>query len=325
MRSRLDRAVPSTCRAYQSNDCKWLAWRAIDDANQLSRLAAAAAIDRSTRISAPTWQQAYRRAHCSSAWHAACSQSDEARHKRSMETTMNQRVLPVHEAAVMKRSSHGYRRCLAAIEPVGAAADKTEIDKVRFPDLADLMARLHFSTSDGRIWLDDQRMLLIHAKALGSLRREMIEALGVDVARGFFTRMGYHAGAQDAQMARKVRSKTTLQGHVRRRSADALPGRHRLVRAGAPGVRRRAGHALRRVHLDQPGRGRRAHAAFRRSAPSRRAGCRSAMPRASPPSSWAARCCTARSSASRWASRVPHRRQAGRGMGRARPRRTCST
>jgi len=46
-------------------------------------------------------------------------------------------------------------------------------DKVRFPDMADLMARLRFSTSDGRIWLDDQRMLLVHAKALGSLRREM--------------------------------------------------------------------------------------------------------------------------------------------------------
>src|SRR6266513_3148988 len=72
------------------------------------------------------------------------------------------------------------------------------VDKVRFPDMADLMARLHFSTSDGRIWLDDQRMLLVHAGALGSLRREMIEALGVEVARGFLTRMGYHAGAWDA-------------------------------------------------------------------------------------------------------------------------------
>ena len=76
---------------------------------------------------------------------------------------------------------------------------------------ADLMGRLHFSTRDGRIWLDDQRMLLIHAKALGLLRREMIEMLGMDVARGLMTRMGYHAGAQDAQMARKVRSKTSLQ------------------------------------------------------------------------------------------------------------------
>lgn len=85
-----------------------------------------------------------------------------------------------------------------------------EHDGVRFPDFADLLARLRFSTSDGRIWLDDQRMLLIHAKSLGTLRREMIEALGIDVARGFMTRMGYHAGVHDAQMARKVRSGTSV-------------------------------------------------------------------------------------------------------------------
>ena len=57
-------------------------------------------------------------------------------------------------------------------------ADHADINRVRFPDLADMMARLHFSTSDGRIWLDEQRMLLVHARALGSLRREMIETLG---------------------------------------------------------------------------------------------------------------------------------------------------
>ncbi len=88
--------------------------------------------------------------------------------------------------------------------------DTVAQEKVRFPDLADLLARLRFSTSDGRIWLDDQRMLLIHAKSMGTLRREMIEVLGMDVARGFLTRMGYHAGVHDAQMARKVRSKTSL-------------------------------------------------------------------------------------------------------------------
>ncbi|MDE2452765.1 MAG: sigma 54-interacting transcriptional regulator [Burkholderiales bacterium] len=89
-------------------------------------------------------------------------------------------------------------------------SDRSDIDKVRFPDLADLLSRLHFSTSDGRIWLDDQRMLLIHAKALGSLRREMIETLGMDATRRLFTRMGYQAGIHDAEMARKVRSKTSL-------------------------------------------------------------------------------------------------------------------
>lgn len=107
----------------------------------------------------------------------------------------------------MKRSSRDSPGDLK--EPL-LRIDHSGVDKLRFPDLADLMARLHFSTSDGRIWLDEQRMLLVHAKALGSLRREMIETLGTDVTRRLFTRMGYQAGTYDAQMARKVRSKTSL-------------------------------------------------------------------------------------------------------------------
>jgi len=86
----------------------------------------------------------------------------------------------------------------------------TEVDKVRFPNLVDLMGRLHFSTRDGRIWLDDQRMLLVHAKALGALRKELIEHVGTDAARGFMTRMGYCAGVCDAQLARKVRYKSSI-------------------------------------------------------------------------------------------------------------------
>ncbi|MDI9848862.1 sigma 54-interacting transcriptional regulator [Rhodoblastus sp. 17X3] len=78
------------------------------------------------------------------------------------------------------------------------------------PDLADLTGRLRFSMQDGRIWLDDQRMLLVHAKSLGALRSEMIETFGLDAARGLLTRMGYRAGVHDAQMARKVRSSTSM-------------------------------------------------------------------------------------------------------------------
>ena len=89
-------------------------------------------------------------------------------------------------------------------------ASQVQIDKIRFPDLTDLLGRLRFSTSDGRIWLEEQRMLLIHARALGSLRRELIENLGMDVARGLLTRMGYQAGMIDAQMARRVRAKQSI-------------------------------------------------------------------------------------------------------------------
>jgi len=45
--------------------------------------------------------------------------------------------------------------------------------------LAQLTAKLFFAPEDGRIWLDDQRMVLLHAGALGALRREVIHALGL--------------------------------------------------------------------------------------------------------------------------------------------------
>ena len=134
--------------------------------------------------------------------------SGECSTRRLTEINTNIAVIP-NRGGSENEASHRTpalpRDHLPVVQP-----DQASIDKVRFPDMADLMARLHISGSDGRIWLDDQRMLLVHAKALGSLRREMIEALGVEVARGFLTRMGYHAGACDAQMARKVRPTTNL-------------------------------------------------------------------------------------------------------------------
>src|SRR5205085_7843210 len=86
---------------------------------------------------------------------------------------------------------------------VTPAADA--VDALRYPDIADLMSRLHFSPAEGRIWLDDLRMVLVHTSAMGVLRRELIESLGIDRARGLLTRMGYNSGARDAELARKVR------------------------------------------------------------------------------------------------------------------------
>lgn len=73
------------------------------------------------------------------------------------------------------------------------------------PDIGDLAARLRFCPRDGRIWLGDQRMLLIHLAALANLRRELVTSLGLATARGLFTRMGYTSGCKDAELARRVR------------------------------------------------------------------------------------------------------------------------
>lgn len=71
------------------------------------------------------------------------------------------------------------------------------------PTLADLTESLFFSPGDGRIWLNDQRMLLLHGSAVGHLRRELIDTLGMDQARGLLTRAGYVSGARDAQLVRE--------------------------------------------------------------------------------------------------------------------------
>ena len=79
----------------------------------------------------------------------------------------------------------------------------THIGGDTHPSVADISECLFFSPGDGRIWLQDQRMVLLHTEALGSLRREMIDSLGIERARGLFTRAGYVSGARDAQMVRK--------------------------------------------------------------------------------------------------------------------------
>lgn len=71
------------------------------------------------------------------------------------------------------------------------------------PTLADLTESLFFSPGDGRIWLNDQRMLLWHSSAMGHLRRELIDTLGTDRAHGLLTRAGYVSGARDAQLVRE--------------------------------------------------------------------------------------------------------------------------
>ena len=43
---------------------------------------------------------------------------------------------------------------------------------------------IHFAPRQGRIWLDEQRMVLMASSALGVLRSELSESLGAERARG---------------------------------------------------------------------------------------------------------------------------------------------
>ncbi len=66
----------------------------------------------------------------------------------------------------------------------------------------DLRSRVHFCPRTGQIWLHEHRMLLVHAEAQALLRKELIDSLGIDRARGLLTRMGYASGLRDAELAR---------------------------------------------------------------------------------------------------------------------------
>ena len=89
------------------------------------------------------------------------------------------------------------------------AAPNDLVSNMQMPDIRELFARLHFNPAEGRIWLEDSRMLLIHAEAFGAIRQELIDSVGVETARGLFTRMGYVAGSRDATLALKARGKSS--------------------------------------------------------------------------------------------------------------------
>jgi two-component system response regulator HydG len=67
----------------------------------------------------------------------------------------------------------------------------------------DLRSHVHFDAETGQIWLNENRMLLVHAEAQALLRKELIDTLGMERARGLLTRMGYASGVRDAELARK--------------------------------------------------------------------------------------------------------------------------
>jgi len=80
----------------------------------------------------------------------------------------------------------------------------TKLRSVRLEraDSDDLRARVHFCAETGQIWLHEHRMLLVHAEAQALLRKELIDTLGMDRARGLLMRMGYASGVRDAELAR---------------------------------------------------------------------------------------------------------------------------
>lgn len=64
--------------------------------------------------------------------------------------------------------------------------------------------KLRFETDDGQIWLNESRMLMLHAKALAEFRKGIFENLDKKTAQGILVRIGYVSGQLDADLALKL-------------------------------------------------------------------------------------------------------------------------
>ncbi len=76
---------------------------------------------------------------------------------------------------------------------------------LEFPGSSDLLSQIRFESDQGKVWLNEQRMLLIHSSVMGLLRKELIQTLGIERAKGFLMRFGYHSGWKDAELVDKIR------------------------------------------------------------------------------------------------------------------------
>lgn len=86
---------------------------------------------------------------------------------------------------------------------ITARGDSRLLDEGAAPTLADLAGALQFALGDGRIWLSDERMVMMQTQVLGGLRRDMIKAMGIDAARSLFYRTGWRQGQLYAELVRK--------------------------------------------------------------------------------------------------------------------------
>lgn len=96
------------------------------------------------------------------------------------------------------------RLSLAELQERMGAGTSADIDEGASPTLRELTETLSFSPGDGRIWLNDQRMVLWRSSTYGALRRELIASLGQEQARSLITRVGYTAGARDAELVMRM-------------------------------------------------------------------------------------------------------------------------
>lgn len=66
--------------------------------------------------------------------------------------------------------------------------------QLSYSDFRDLKDQIQFQSTEGKIWFGEQRMLLMNLSSLAAFRREIVNSMGIERAKGFFLRLGYLSG-----------------------------------------------------------------------------------------------------------------------------------
>lgn len=76
--------------------------------------------------------------------------------------------------------------------------------------LENVTPQLSFAISEGKVWLNEQRIMLFSQAALGKFRREVFDTIGLERAKPFFLRLGFQLGRLDGELARNSHDVTPL-------------------------------------------------------------------------------------------------------------------
>lgn len=83
--------------------------------------------------------------------------------------------------------------------------------QLQLPNFENLLKKLKFLPDEGKIWLAEQRSILMGLGALSSFRKEIISTLGQERGKGFFMRLGYFTGLKDAELALKLQESKSFE------------------------------------------------------------------------------------------------------------------
>ena len=102
-------------------------------------------------------------------------------------------------------------------------------------DLSQVTPHIVFSSDEGKVWLNEQRVMLFSQAALGKFRKEVYDTIGQDRCKAFFLRLGYQLGILDGELARSsgaempIKDRFNLGPELHALRGMVLPELQRLV------------------------------------------------------------------------------------------------